>query len=367
MTLDVSIRHRFGDFTLDATLSAPDGLTVLFGRSGSGKTSLINAVAGLLTPDEGRIVIGDRVLFDSKAGLNRAVRHRRVGYVFQDARLFPHMTVAQNLAYGGTHDAQRVVAMLGLEPLLDRRPARLSGGETQRVALGRALLSGPEVLLLDEPLAALDAPRKAEIMPYLEALRDRSGIPMIYVSHDISEVARLATTLVVIDGGRVKAAGPLTSVMSDPAHMRLFGVQEAGSVIEARVAGYDPRDGLSRLDFDGGTLILPGRLGVVGDLARLRVAASDVIVATERPNNISALNVLEAEVAGTVVGQGPGVAVQLMVGRTPLLARVTRRSAAGLALEPGRRVYAILKATAIPRHDIGHKTASPESDSEGQE
>jgi len=359
MTLEVSIRHRFGDFTLDATLSAPAGLTVLFGRSGSGKTSLINAVAGLLAPDDGRIVVGERVLFDKVNGVALAPRHRRVGYVFQDARLFPHMTVARNLAYGGTHDVERVVAMLGLEPLLHRRPSTLSGGETQRVALGRALMSGPDVLLLDEPLAALDAPRKAEIMPYLEALRDGSGIPILYVSHDISEVARLATTLAVIDGGRVRAAGPLAEVLSDPAHIRLFGVQEAGSVIEARVAGYDPRDGLSQLDFDGGTLTIPGRMGDVGEPVRLRVAASDVIIATERPSGISALNILEAEVTATVVGQGPGVAVRLLVGRTPLLARVTRRSAVGLALEPGKRVYALLKATAIPRQDIGHKDPRP--------
>jgi len=190
--IELSVKQALGQFTLDAAFTAPMGVTALFGRSGSGKTSLINAVAGITAPDQGLIKVGGRVLFDNASQTNVSMQRRGIGYVFQDARLFPHMTVARNLRYGGTHDAQRIIKMLGLSQLLDRYPRHLSGGEQQRVALARALMSDPAILLMDEPLAALDGPRKAEIMPYLTRLRDQSRIPILYVSHDVSEVARLA-------------------------------------------------------------------------------------------------------------------------------------------------------------------------------
>jgi molybdate transport system ATP-binding protein len=352
--LSVDLRIELPDFTAEAAFEAPAGVTALFGRSGAGKTTLINAVAGLVRPASGRIEVGGTVLFDAAKGIDLAVQARKVGYVFQDGRLFPHMTVARNLAYGGSADAERVIAMLGIGPLLERMPATLSGGERQRVALGRALMSGPRILLMDEPLSALDAERKEEILPYLERLRDETRLPILYVSHDMSEVARLATTLVILDRGRVLRSGPVAEVLSDPASVRSLCVREAGAVITGTVESYDATDDLSRFVFDGGALILPCRLGPEGAIARVRVAASDVILARTAPKEISALNVLPVKVTGLAQGKGPGVAVGLQAGSARLLARVTRRSAAALELKEGQEIFAIIKATAVARRDIGH-------------
>ncbi len=351
--LQVAIQKSLGDFQLDVSFDAPSGVTAIFGRSGSGKTSLINAVAGLLHPDAGRIALGDQVLFDDGAGVRRAPQQRRVGYVFQDARLFPHMSVERNLRYGGDHDADRVIDVLGLGDLLTRRPAGLSGGEKQRVALGRALMSDPQILLLDEPLAALDAPRKAEIMPYIERLRDDVQVPMLYVSHDVSEVARLATTLVILDAGSVVAAGPVGEVLSRPAAVPLLGVRDAGAVIVTKVAGRLLDDGLTELAFSGGRIVLPGILGVLGQTVRLRIPAQDVILARAAPDGISALNVLPVTITALEQGRGPGVAVGLKAGDDALLARVTRRSAQRMELAVGQQVFAIIKATAVGPEDVG--------------
>lgn len=354
MTLSVSLKHQFAGFALDAQFDAPVGVTALFGRSGSGKTTVADGVAGLMRPDHGRIQLDGQVLFDKTGGINVPTRDRRIGYVFQDGRLFPHMSVEKNLAYGGDHDAHRIIAMLGLENLLDRRPTTLSGGERQRVALGRALMSDPHLLLMDEPLSALDGPRKEDILPYLERLRDELHLPILYVSHDMSEVARLATTLVILEQGRVVKAGPLSDVLSDPANTPLLGVREAGAVVTGAVVGYDAKDGLSLVDIGGGQLTLPGRMGQTGDAARVRIAASDVILATERPQGLSALNVLPVTVTGVHAGSGPGVAVGLAIGNARFVARVTRRSAQAMKLREGQALYAILKATAIARQDIGN-------------
>ncbi len=351
--LQVAIQKSLGDFQLDVSFDAPSGVTAIFGRSGSGKTSLVNAVAGLLHPDAGRIALGDQVLFDDGAGIHRAPQQRRVGYVFQDARLFPHMSVERNLRYGGDHDADRVIDVLGLGDLLTRRPAGLSGGEKQRVALGRALMSDPQILLLDEPLAALDAPRKAEIMPYIERLRDDVQVPMLYVSHDVSEVARLATTLVILDAGSVVAAGPVGEVLSRPAAVPLLGVRDAGAVIVTKVAGRLLDDGLTELVFSGGRIMLPGILGVLGQTVRLRIPAQDVILARTVPEGISALNVLPVTITALEQGRGPGVAVGLKAGDDALLARVTRRSAQRMELAVGQQVFAIIKATAVGPEDVG--------------
>lgn len=348
--IDLDFQARAGTFALDVTLQAPAGVTALFGPSGAGKTSVLRAIAGLVTPEAGHIRIGDRSLWEGGRGL--PVSRRKLGYVFQDARLFPHLSVRQNLRYGGRKEEEAVIALLGLADLLDRRPAGLSGGEAQRVAIGRALMSAPNLLLLDEPLAALDAPRKAEVMPYLARLRGQ-GVPMLYVSHAMSEVAQLADTLAVIEAGRVRASGPLEQMLADPSMMPLVGVREAGAVLQVRVEGYDPADDLSDVSFDGGRLVLPGRLGARGDSLRLRVPAQEVILARSRPEGLSALNVLEAEVTALSPGRGPGVAVGLRIGRTPILARITRRSADALALQPGQRIYAILKATAVAAQDVG--------------
>lgn len=225
MSLSVRLRHAYPGFQLDITFAAPPGLTALFGPSGAGKTTLVNAVAGLLKPDAGRIALGERVFLDTDQGLNLPPHRRRLGCIFQEGRLFPHLTVKRNLLYGrwfagGREDATdlaQVVDMLGLGALLGRRPGTLSGGEKQRVAIGRALLARPAMLLADEPLASLDAPRKAEILPYFERLRDETSLPILYVSHSAPEVARLATTVVALEEGRLLAEGPPGQVLGDPA------------------------------------------------------------------------------------------------------------------------------------------------------
>ena len=345
--IDVAVRKALGDFALDAAFTAPAGVTAIFGRSGSGKSSLINCIAGLMRPDAGYVRVGGVDL------TRHPVHRRRIGYVFQDARLFPHLSVARNLTYGGTHDQDAVIAMLGLGDLLHRRPATLSGGEKSRVAIGRALMSRPQLLLMDEPLASLDAPRKAEVLGYLERLCAQSAVPVIYVSHAMSEVARLATTLVLMENGRVTRAGPLDAILSDPAAVPLVGVREAGAVLTGTIRGLNAADGLTEVALSAGRLILPGRLGDLGARVRLRIPAQDVILSTTRPTGLSALNILPCRIAALEIGQGPGVAVSLVSGTDRLLARITRRSAAQMGLAPGQEVHAILKATAMAPQDIG--------------
>jgi molybdate transport system ATP-binding protein len=352
MTLDIHLRHAFPDFRLEVDMGLPGGLTCLFGRSGSGKTSIVNAVAGLLRPDAARILLDGVPLHDLPP-------HRReVGYVFQDARLFPHLTVAENLTYGprvrrkALQGMDRIVELLGIGALLSRRPATLSGGEKQRVAIGRALLSRPRLLLMDEPLAALDEGRKAEILPYIEALRDETGLPILYVSHSLPEVARLATTIAVIEAGRVAALGPAAAILSDPVTAPLLGLREAGAVLTARIAAQED-DGLTRLETLAGPLWLPRIPGPTGRAVRVRIAAQDVILARVRPEGLSALNILPATVSALHEGQGPGVLVRLDLGAEFLLARVTRRSALALGLAPGVGVHAVLKSVAVAQADIG--------------
>lgn len=352
MTLEIRLAHAFPDFRLDVDLSLPGGLTCLFGKSGSGKTSIVNAVAGLLRPDQARIVLDGVALHDLPP-------HRReVGYVFQDARLFPHLTVAQNLTYGprvrghAPEGMDRIVGLLGIGGLLDRRPGTLSGGEKQRVAIGRALLSRPRILLMDEPLAALDEARKVEILPYIEALRDETGLPILYVSHSLPEVARLATSIAVIDAGRVAAFGPAADLLSDPETAPLLGLRDAGAVLTARIAAQEG-DGLTRLETAAGPLWLPHVAGEAGRVLRVRIAAQDVILSRTRPKGLSALNILPATISALHEGQGPGMLVRLDLGGEFLLARITRRSAQALELAPGLAVHAILKSVAVAQSDVG--------------
>ena len=359
MSLSVNIRHRFENFELDAQFEAPRGITVLFGRSGSGKTSVINALAGLLRPDAGRITSGPLTLFDSDAGVCLKPEKRRAGYIFQEGRLFPHLSVKQNLRYGqwfcgapkDRREEQRLIEMLGIGPLLDRRPATLSGGEKQRVAIGRALLAQPHLLLADEPLAALDAARKEEILPYFERLRDHLDIPILYVSHAAAEVTRLATTVIVLQAGRVVRQGPAGEVLSDPSVTPL-GAQSAGALLHARLVAHHP-DGISEVEAGGCRLLLPHVAHPVGTPLRIRIEAQDVMIATTPPQNISALNVLPATVSGLRLGDGPGALVQVQAGANTLLARITRRSAKALDLREGAKVYAVLKAVSVPPGAIG--------------
>ena len=362
MTLLITLSHRFGDFTLEAAFDAPPGVTALFGRSGSGKSTVVNAVAGLLRPDAGRIVLGERVLFDSAARVNLPPHRRRMGYVFQDARLFPHLTVRQNLTYGrwfagtGTDSSElaRITDLLGIGALLDRRPGALSGGEKQRVAIGRAILSNSQMLLMDEPLAALDEARKAEILPYLERLRDELRLPILYVSHSVAEVARLATSIVLLEAGRVMAAGPAATVMADPAMAPVMGLREAGALISATVAAHED-DGLTRLSSAGGPIWLPRVGAVPGHVMRLRILAQDVMLATTRPEGLSALNILTATVEEIRLGDGPGaiVRLRLRMGDEALLARITRRSVQALGLGTGDQVFAVLKSVSVAQDSVG--------------
>lgn len=357
MSLQVAITHRQGDFSLDAAFEAPPGITVLFGRSGSGKTTLINAVAGLLRPETARIAVDGRVLVDTGAGLWLPPHRRRLGYVFQEGRLFPHLSVRQNLLYGQwftpraarREGLDRVVALLGIEALLERRPAALSGGEKQRVAIGRALLASPLLILADEPLAALDEARKAEILPYFERLRGE--VPILYVSHSAAEVARLATTVVVLDHGRVVRQGPAAEVLADPAVTPL-GARAAGALLIATVTRHHP-DGLSELDAGGTPLFLPQVPQPPGTRLRLRIAAHDVILSRARPEGLSALNILPGVIHEVRAGDGPGAIVSLDTTAGRLLARITRRSAEALGLAPGVACHAVIKSVAVAPEDVG--------------
>ncbi len=358
MSLSVAIRHAFPGFRLEAAFEAPPGVTALFGRSGSGKTTVVNAVAGLLRPEAGRIAADGATLFDSDARVFLPPHRRRVGYVFQDARLFPHLTVRQNLGFGRWFAPREaagpafghVVDLLGIGRLLDRRPGRLSGGEKQRVAIGRALLAAPRVLLLDEPLAALDEARRAEILPYLEQLRDDTRIPILFVSHSVAEVARLATTVVAIADGRVERVGPPADLMADPDAFPLMGRQEAGALLDARVVRH-AADGLSELSVSGGTLWAANVDAAPGAALRVRIRARDVMLADRPPKGLSALNVLACTVDRIGEG-GPIVDVGLICGADRLLARVTRRSLEALGLTVGGSCFAVAKSIAVGRRDL---------------
>jgi molybdate transport system ATP-binding protein len=366
VSLVVDIRHGFPGFRLDAAFEAPAGVTALFGRSGSGKTSIVNAVAGLLRPESGRIVADGATLVDVARGVFLPPHRRRVGYVFQDARLFPHLTVRQNLVYGRWFAPRGVrgpafadvVELLGVGHLLDRRPGRLSGGEKGRVAIGRALLAAPRLLLLDEPFAALDEARKDELTPYLERLRDAATVPILYVSHAAAEVARLATTVALLEAGRVVRVGPAAEVLADLDAATGFGLREVGAILPGAVVRHH-EDGVSEIAVSGGALFVPRVAAPAGARVRVRIPAQDVILSLDRPERLSALNVLPATVAGVREGRGPGVLVQLVIGEDRLLARLTRRSARALGVAEGRRVYAIVKAVAVAPTDVAPAAPAP--------
>jgi molybdate transport system ATP-binding protein len=361
MKLEVSVGTRLGAFALEAAFASDGGVTALFGRSGSGKTSVLNAIAGLLRPERGRIALDGEALFDAAAGVDVAVHRRRIGYVFQEGRLLPHITVRQNLLYGrrfargsGAVPYDKVIELLGLARLLERRPHDLSGGEKQRVAIGRALLADPRLLLMDEPLAALDAPRKSEILYYVERLRDELRVPIVYVSHSLDEVVRLADTIVVMSEGRALYAGPVPEAMARMELRPYLGRFEGGAVIDARVGEQDLEMGLARLDFPGGALLAPDVDALPGERVRVRIRARDVSLATVRPESISMLNVLACRVVAVGEPAGASVDVQLDASGTPLIARVTRKSVAALGLAPDVPVYALIKSVAIDRRSVGY-------------
>lgn len=368
MTISINIAQKLGTFSLDAQFESSGRLVALFGPSGSGKTSLVNLLGGLARPDSGRIVVDGRVLTDVEAGIFVPVHKRRIGYVFQDARLFPHLSVAQNLRYGRFFtpasdryaDFDVMVDLLGIKHLLDRRPGYLSGGEKQRVAIGRALIASPRLILMDEPLAALDEARKIEILPYIERLRDETKIPIVYVSHSVAEVARLATDIVALSAGKITAHGAASSVLTrlDPSAGEY---DEASALIELEMVTPDDGHGLSLLRSHGGEWWLPKIDIPTGARARVRVRARDVMLATTKPQGISALNVIAARISAIsngngTGGNGPQALVRLEHGDGELVARVTRRSLETLALAPGQEVFAIVKAVTF---DPGGAAAIP--------
>ncbi len=360
--LAVDIRANVGTFAFDARFTTPAaGITAVFGRSGSGKTTLINALAGLLRPKSGRIALDGVTLFDSETGIHVPPERRRVGYVFQDARLFPHLTARSNLLYGAGRlpPADRrtrfdhVVGLLGIESLLQRRPRQLSGGERQRVAIGRALLSAPRLLLMDEPLASLDAERKAEILPYVERLRAEEHVPIVYVSHAMGEIVRLADSLVLLADGHVVASGAAVDLMNRVDLDPVLGAFEAGTLLEGRIDGYDDAHGLLHLKVPGGTLRLPGRPLANGTRVRLKIRARDVALALAVPRDTSVLNILSGRVREVAADQSSQVNVLIepldAPEAPPLRARVTSLSAEQLGLRPGLAVHALIKAVALDR------------------
>lgn len=355
MTIAVDLKHRLGTFRLEARFEGEGPLTALYGPSGSGKTSLVNLIAGLIRPDAGRIVVDGRVLVDTGARIFVPAHRRRIGYVFQDARLFPHLTVAQNLAYGRFFtpatergaDAAAVIELLGIRQLLERRPGRLSGGEKQRVAIGRALLASPRLILMDEPLASLDDARKAEILPYIERLRDEGRTPIVYVSHSVAEVVRLATEVVVLDDGRVAAHGPTSEVLQQPGHLPPRERGEAGTVLVTTVEAHDDVYDMTVLASPAGPIRVPRLAARPGSEVRLHVRARDVMVATERPHGLSALNVLEGKVSAIGSRSEPLVEVRIDCNGEAVLSRITRQSLDTLGLAPGKTVFAVVKSVAF--------------------
>lgn len=360
--IDIDVEKGLGSFRLAARFTAPaTGVTALYGRSGCGKTSLVNMLAGLSRPDRGRIAIDDEILFCAKTGIDLRPERRRLGYVFQEDRLFPHYSVRGNLAYGMKRGPARdpalsfdaVVELLGLAPLLARSPFDLSGGEKQRVAIGRAVLAAPRLLLMDEPLASLDGPRKDEVMPFIERLRDRLKIPIVYVSHAMDEILRLADTLVLMSEGSVAAVGPVEDLTSRLDLSPLTGRHDAGSVIRATIAGSDLRFGLTELVFPGGRMRVP-HLGLpLGTHVRARIHARDVALALVVPHGLSILNVFAGTVTEIAADAGAMVDIRLDIGSSgqsvPLWSRITARSVHELNLALGRKVFALVKSVALDR------------------
>lgn len=350
-----SFRIDRGGFMLDVDLALPGrGVSALFGPSGSGKTTCLRAIAGLERAPNGYVALGDEVWQDEARKAFVPTHRRALGVVFQEASLFPHLSVRGNLEFGlkRVAGADRrfelgpVTGMLGIEKLLERKPASLSGGERQRVAIARALLSSPRLLLMDEPLAALDLKRKQEILPYLERMHDELSIPIIYVSHAPDEVARLADHLVLLDAGRVVASGPLTETLARADLPPAFA-DDTGVVLETVLAGHEADD-LSRLAFEGGALCVGRRGEPVGSRLRCRIHARDVSIALERPHRSSIVNLLPAIVTATAATDTPGhVLVQMRMGEVLLLARISERSRRELDIRPGLQVWAQVKAVAL--------------------
>ena len=355
---EVAVRKRRGAFDLDAKFESPiPGVVALFGRSGSGKSTLVHIVAGLLDADAGRIMIAGRCLLDTEKGVNVPPQRRRIGVVFQDSRLFPHLRVGGNLNYGRNRAEapffvtfDEVVDLLGLASLMQRRTHQLSGGEAKRVAIGRALLSQPSLLLLDEPLSGLDASRRGELLPYLERLRDELAIPMAYVSHDFDEVLSLATHLVLLDRGRTVAQGDLATMSLNPDLRAIIGADAVGAIIEGSVLGTDAATGLTRVRIGRSHLELESPSAVAGSTLRVQLLARDLIVATRAPRDLSVRNVLEGTVRDIAGDFGGSDLITIDIGDALIMARITRAATRELQLAPGTGVWVLVKSVSLRGH-----------------
>ena len=359
--IEISFQHRLSGMEFNIDFSAPgDGIAALFGRSGSGKSTIVEAIAGGLQPDRGRIIVNGVQFVDTARGVSLPIEQRRVGYVFQNSRLFPHLNVHSNLLYGYRRakgdrfvETDQAIALLGLEDLLTRRPHRLSGGERQRVAIGRAILAQPSLLLMDEPLSSLDPPRKAELLPYIERLRDELKLPIFYISHDFNEVMRLADYLVVVDHGHIARHGPLLELASDPELSPLVGRYEAGSVIACTIDGHDDESHLTRLTFGPHTIDAPKIDANRGTEVRVRLRARDVALALTEPTDTTIANRLPGRLTEMVERDGPYLDVGVDVGGTVIRSLITRASAARLGLKPGQEVWALVRIVALDSRSVG--------------
>ena len=351
----------YGRFKLEAKFTSSDGILALFGPSGSGKSTIMRLIAGLERPDRGLIHVGNRVLVDTARGIWVPVHKRRVGLVFQDGQLLPHLTVRQNLSYGryfnppDSHAVsfEAVVDLLGIGPLLSSMPGTLSGGERQRVAIGRALLASPEILLMDEPLASLDAERKLEILPFIERLRDETSLPIVYISHALEEVARLAAKVVRLAGGRVMAEGASAEVLSPPVEEMPEDRFEALSMIAATFAREMPEFGVTILVHPAGEIVVPGRVDAKSSEVHIAVRATNVTLALGKPDQSSVRTILKGRVVRIKEGQGPFALVEVdLDGGGRIVASATRLAVADLALKAGSSIFALIKAVSLDERGI---------------
>ena len=356
-TLRIDIRVPRGDFRLDARFELPaTGVIAVLGPSGSGKTTLMSAIAGIVKPHDGVIALADEVLFDSNRNIDLPIEARGCGVVFQDARLFPHLSVEQNLAYGLLRRRGRAIAqhtghvteMLGIGHLAKRRPATLSGGERQRVAIGRALLSQPRLLLLDEPISAVDPDRKGEILPYLERLHDAANVPIVYVSHALDEVLRLADQVVLIAGGRCEAAGPAALVLSD----HPVAGERRITVFDGTVIEHDPSIGLTLVATTVGTFRIPITETVIGKRLRLVVEARDVALATGELAGLSIRNRFRATISRIERLDRSQALVTLTASGGTVAAVLTHDAVADLRLTTGTNVWCLVKSVAVERMPV---------------
>ena len=348
-------------FTLEAAFACTEGVTALFGTSGSGKSTIIGLIAGLERPTRGRIVIDGAVLADTAVGIYVPPHKRRIGLVFQDAQLLPHLSVKRNLLYGQSFTPrperriafEPVVEALGIAHLLERAPATLSGGERQRVTIGRALLASPRVLLMDEPLASLDANRKLEILPFIERLRDEFSIPIVYVSHAVEEVARLASKVVRLADGKVAAIGTPAEVLAPTALAHAADRFAAVSMITGRVKREEPEFGITVLEHPAGEIVLPWRVGDTSRPVRVAIRATNVTLAMQRPSNVSVRSALAATVTKVETDDGPfGLVSLLLKGGDRIYAYATRLAIEELGLDAGDHVYALIKTVAIDERGV---------------